>query len=132
MAYSGSTATTTAANPPRLVSMGALYGPAGSPTTGASNGTTGLSTAPAEPNAQGGALWTYVSTNKTTDMNIAGNSFFSDGDELGMRPGDVVCAVQFSSAGSSMVLSFHAVATVSTDGAGLSTGAIFTSTFRNS
>lgn len=124
MAYSGSTAATTLANPPRMISAGALYG-----RSGGVNGTTSLTSAPAEPNAQGGGLWAYVSTNKTTDMNAAGNAFFGDGDDLGMKPGDVVMAVQFTSAASSAILSFHVVTQVSTSGAGLSTGGIISSTY---
>ena len=121
MAYSGSTASSSLANPPRFVSSGALYGVSGV--------TTGLSTAPNSPSNQGGGLWTYTSTNLTTDMNIAGNTFFTDGQNLGMRPGDAVIAVQFSSAGSSMILSIHAVSGVSTSGASLSTGAVISSTY---
>lgn len=121
MAYSGSTATTTAANPPRLASHGGFYGPSGA--------TTGLSTAPNSPSNQGGRIWTYVSTNKTTDLNATGNTFFTDGYNLGMRPGDVVMAVQFTSAGSSLILSLHAVSGVSTSGASLSTGAFISSTY---
>ena len=83
MAYSGSTASTTLANPARLITDGGLYG-----RSGGVNGTTSFTTAPAEPNAQGGRLWSYMSTNKTTDMNIAGNAFFGDGDDLGMAGGD--------------------------------------------
>ena len=121
MAYSGSTAASSAANPPRLSSHGGFYGPSGE--------TTGLSTAPNSPNNQGGQLWTYVSTNLTTDLNATGNTFFSDGDDLGMRPGDVVLAVQYTSAGSSLILSLHAVSGVSTSGASLSTGAFISSTY---
>lgn len=124
MAYSGATAGTTLANPPRLISAGALYG-----RSGGVNGTTSFTTAPSEPGAQGGALWAYVSTNKTTDMNAASNTFFADGDDLGMKPGDVVMTVQFTSASSSAVLSFHVVTQVSTAGAGLSTGAVISSTY---
>jgi hypothetical protein len=124
MAYSGSTAGTTSRNPARLISEGGMYG-----RSGGVNGTTSLTSAPAEPNAQGGRLWAYVSTNKTTDMNAASNTFFADGDDLGMAPGDVVMAVQFTSAASSAILSFHVVTQVSTGGAGLSTGGIISSTY---
>lgn len=111
MAYSGSTATTTAANPPRLTSHGGLCGPSGGVTS------TGLSTAPNSPNLQGGRIWTYVSTNKTTDL--TNGTFFADGDDIGMRPGDLVFAVQFTSAGSSVIVSLHPVTGVSTSGAAL-------------
>lgn len=124
MAYSGSTASSSAANPPRLQASGGLYGH-----SGGVNQSTGLSTSPLSPNNQGGQLWTYVSTNKTTDLNATGNTFFSDGDDLGMRPGDVVIAIQYTSAGSSVILSLHAVSGVSTSGAALSTGAFISSTY---
>lgn len=118
MAYSGTTAGTTLANPPRLVI------PAGIAQTPQ---TTGLSTAPAAAGGQGGALWYYASTNLTTD--IVASNFFSDGYYLGMRPGDCVMGVQFSSAGSSVTTFFGAITGVSTSGASLSTGSLITSTF---
>lgn len=117
MAYSGSTAATTLANPPRKVVEG-VAGLAG---------TTGLTTAPGAPGAQGGALWVYSSTNATTDL-VASN-FFSDGRNLGMRPGDIVIGVQFTSAGSSVQTFIGAITGVSTSGASLSTGSLITSTF---
>lgn len=117
MAYSGSTAASSVANPPRriidpMVSMG---------------GTTGLSTVPNAPGGQGGGLWYYSSTNLSTDV-LAAN-FFTDGKALGMRPGDIVFDVQFSSAGSSVELLVGVVTGVTTNGATLSTGAAMTSTF---
>lgn len=118
MAYSGATAASSLANPPSLVS-GKLTGPVG---------TTGLTTAPESPGNQGGQLWTYCSTNLTTDIVAAG--FFSDAKALGMRPGDVVMAVQFSSAGSSAQLFIGGVVGITTAGAAnLSTGCMITSTF---
>lgn len=119
MSYSGTTASSTVANPPRCIVGGALYGVAGN--------TTGLSSAPESPNNQGGSLWFYASTNKTTD--ITASNFFADGDDLGMRPGDMVLNVQFTSAGSSVVVGFGAITGVSTSGASLSTGSLVTSTF---
>lgn len=119
MAYSGATAASSVANPPRCIAGGALYGVAGD--------TTGLSTSPDAPNNQGGSLWFYASTNLTTD--IVASNFFSDGYYLGMRPGDCVMGVQFSSAGSSVETFLGAITGVSTDGASLSTGSVITSTF---
>lgn len=122
MAYSGSTAATTLANPPRQVIMGLT-----SPPLGAS-GSSVLSTAPtANPSGQGGGLWYYASTNLTTDLTAS--NFFSDGYYLGMRPGDMVFGVQFSSAGSSVQTFQGAIVSVSTSGASLSTGSLITSTF---
>lgn len=118
MAYSGSTAASTLSNPPRLVIPGGL---AQTP------GTTGLSTAPSAPGGQGGALWYYSSTNLTTDLTAS--NFFSDGYYLGMRPGDAVMGVQFSSAGSTVTTFLGAITGVSTSGASLSTGSLMTSTF---
>ena len=117
MAYSGTTAASTLANPPRKVIDGLAQIP----------NTTGLSTAPSAPGGQGGALWYYASTNLTTDLTAS--NFFSDGWYLGMRPGDAVMGVQFSSAGSSVTTFFGAITGVSTSGASLSTGSLMTSTF---
>jgi len=112
MAYSGTTAASSLRNPPRLVSGGALYG---QPTS------TGLSTAPSSPNVQGGQIWYYCSTNKTTDLTATG--FFADGYNLGMRPGDLVIATQFTSAGSSVIMSIHPVTVVNTTSGAVSVSA---------
>lgn len=117
MAYSGSTAASSVANPPRCLVQG----------IGANHATTGLTTAPNAPGAQGGALWFYCSTNLTTDLKAA--NFFTDGYDLGMRPGDMVFGMQFSSAGSSIQTFMGAITGVSTSGASLSTGSLVTSTF---
>lgn len=120
MAYYGATAASSLANPPRCIAGGGLYGVAGD--------TTGLTTAPESPNNQGGSLWYYASTNLTTDVFATG--FFTDGKDLGMRPGDLVMGVQFSSAGSSVQTFFSAVTAISTAGAvSVSTGSQITSTF---
>ena len=119
MAYSGTTAGTTLRNPPRCIAGGGLYGRSGN--------STGLSTAPSEPNAQGGSLWVYSSTNTSTQLHTS--TFFTDGYYLGMRPGDFVIANSFSSAGSSVETSIGTIVTCSTDGCGLSTGSVITSSF---
>jgi len=120
MAYFGATEASSVANPPRLVAGGGLYGVCGA--------TTGLSTDPASPNNQGGSMWFYCSTNLSTDVFAA--DFFSDGEALGMRPGDLVNGVQFSSAGSSVQTFIGAVTAISTAGAAtLSTGSMITSTY---
>lgn len=117
MAYSGTTAATSVNNPPRKVTEGIA----------GNVGTTGLTTTPAAPGAQGGALWVYSSTNSTTDLTAS--NFFSDGKTLGMRPGDIVIGIQFTSAGSSVTSFIGAITGVSTSGASLSTGSLMTSTF---
>lgn len=120
MSYSGSTAGSTLANPPRKIVEGIAALP----------NSTGLTTAPAVPGGQGGALWVYNSTNKTTDLTEA--NFFSDGYYLGMRPGDIVMGCWFTSAGSSVVTYQGVITGVSTAGASLSTGALMTSTMATS
>lgn len=119
MAYSGATAASSLANPPRLVAGSAI---AGVPVT------TGLSTAPASAGNQGGQLWYYASTNLTTDL-VPATTFFSDGWSLGMRPGDIVFGAQFTSIGSSITTFTGAIVTASTAGCGMSTGSLITSTF---
>lgn len=117
MAYSGSTAASSLANPPRQLIAGMANTPA----------TTGLTTAPTAANGQGGGLWYYASTNATTDLTAS--NFFSDGWYLGMRPGDLVIGVQFTSAGSSVINFMGTITGVSTSGASFSTGSLMTSTF---
>jgi hypothetical protein len=117
MSYSGTTALSTVSNPPRLV-VGRL---AGIP------GTTALSTTDIKQASQGGNLWFYSSTNLTTD--ITASNFFSDGWYIGMRAGDCVYGVQFSSAASTVTTFVGAVVSASTAGVSLSTGSLITSTF---
>lgn len=117
MAYSGTTAATSLANPPRQMLVASM----------SMTATTGLSTTPSAPNGQGGAMWYYSSTNLTTDLTAT--NFFSDGKTLGMHPGDMVMGVQFSSAGSTVTSFMGAIVGVSTSGASLSTGSLMTSTF---
>ena len=41
---------------------------------------------------EGGGLWTYNSTNLTTDLTASAGGFFTDGGRLGMRNGDILIA----------------------------------------
>lgn len=80
---------------------------------------------------EGGSLWTYNSTNLTTDT--ASSSFFSDAADLGMRNGDVMISASWSTEGStSHVLVIGMITFDSTSAAHLSTNATITSTFRSS
>jgi hypothetical protein len=108
MAYFGTTAASSVANPPESIAL---------PLT---RGTSALT-------ANKPQLWVYSSTNLTTDVNAA--NFFSDGWYLGMRPGDIVIGSQYTSAGSSVVGFVGVVASVTTAGVSLSTGGTMTSTF---
>jgi len=117
MSYSGSTAASTVANPVKQIFGQITSVPE----------TTGLSTNAQQQHQQGGNLWYYSSTNKTTD--ITASNFFSDGKNLGMRPGDGIFGNWFTSAGSSVVTFQGTVVSVNTSGASLSTGSLITSTF---
>ncbi len=116
MAYSGTTAATSVSNPPVLLARG----------LGTAPYSTALSTA-IPGGKQGAGLWFYSSTNDSTSTMAAG--FFSDAKELGMRPGDVVMGVYYSSAASSGVTYMGVITGVSTAGCALSTGGTMTSTF---
>lgn len=113
MAYSGTTAASSVANPPNQIAR--VVGGRLSASSSASAG-------------GGGGLWLYNSTNLTTDMTAA--SFFSEAYYMGMKQGDLVMGVQASSAGSTTQIAYMGVlGDVTTAGAALSTGGTMTSTF---
>lgn len=117
MAYNGSTAATSIANPPRKLVQGI-----------ASNiGTTALTgtgTAAAH-SAQGGAVWAYVSTDAVNT--VTGADYFSDGKDLGMHPGDFVLGGYHSTAGSSVEVYLGIVTIVSSTGATIRAGTLASS-----
>lgn len=125
MAYLGSTQATSLANPPRLL--------VGSGVFSGNFGSTVLSTAvPSDGsrsayNIQGGNVWLYISSHGSTE--VMASNFFTDAKQLGMRPGDIMLGMQWTTAGSSIVMYLGGIATVSTAGAALSTGGTMTSTF---
>lgn len=130
MSYFGSTQSSSLANPPRLVIGPMATNPAqvGSTMFLSTQGSTAANNANTPGGGGvGGQLWYYASTNLTTDL-VAAN-FFTDAFYLGMRPGDMVMGVQFTSAGSSVVTFQGALGSVSTAGANVSTGSLITSTF---
>lgn len=105
--YNGSTASSTAANPP-LVLVGSLANVTNSP---------GLT---------GGKFWFYTSTNVAVDMTAP--AAFIDGAALGMKVGDVVCGVTAAAGSSSPILYFGCVGLVTaSSGASLSSN-VLTST----
>lgn len=108
MAYSGSTAASSVANPP--LRIGGSLG-------GSLNHTSTLGT--------GGSLWLYASTNSSTQL--TDTNFFTDAYYLGMKQGDLV---MFSgSTGSSAFVGLGILGAVTTSGAALaSTGGIVSST----
>lgn len=96
MAYSGTTAATTVANPPIQLTKG-LGG-------GVQSGSTG---------GTGTGLWFYSSTNGTTEVHAS--NFFTDAYYLGMKAGDVVIGV--SNTGSSAHVWVGVLGAVTTSGA---------------
>ena len=128
MAYFGTTQLSSVSNPPRQLVMAFASVPAGG--VGSSVLTTqGSTVAGATPSGsvQGSGVWSYCSTNLTTDLTVA--NFFSDAYYIGMRAGDIVIGTQFTSAGSSVITFQGAITSVSTAGAALSSGSVMTSTF---
>lgn len=113
MAYIGSTAASSIANPPGLISR--PLGP------GARVASTGC------PIRLG--LWVFGSTDTTSSPFTSG--YFSDGYEIGMRQGDIVmCVGMTSTVSSSQVLMIGVVSSVSSTGGGtqLSTFSFISST----
>lgn len=66
----------------------------------------------------GSAMWYYNSTNTSTEVTTA--NFFTDGQALGMKVGDIVQVVYTTSVGSSSVIPYQGcIGAVSTNGATL-------------
>ena len=115
MAYNGTTAGATAANPPLLLA-GAIGGKV------LNNGSTLGGTAA----GMGANFWMYTSTDSSTAPFTA--NYFTDALPLGMRAGDVV--MQVGATGSTLGISFAVIGAVSTAGAAYaSSGAQISSTF---
>lgn len=83
--YVGSTAVSTAANPPVVIAA-TIGGRIQWASTGSAS-----PPAPLPTGAAGGKLWFYSSTNAADDVAAAG--FFNDGVALGMANGDVLLGV---------------------------------------
>jgi lipid-binding SYLF domain-containing protein len=60
----------------------------------------------------GGAIWTYLSTDVSTDVDAAG--YFTNGDALGMKVGDVVLVIETDN---SYLQTTHSVTAVTAGGA---------------
>jgi len=108
MAYSGSTAASSLANPPVRIG-GAMTNACNTLSTGGS----------------GAQLWLYNSSHSSTQLTDA--NFFTDAYYLGMKKGDVLMFC--GSTGSSAAVGMGILGAVTTDGAALSsTGGIVSST----
>lgn len=112
MAYSGTTAASSVANPPaKIASM--MGGGVNSTAFGVAAG------------AGAKSIWLYNSSHSTTEMLASG--FFSDGYYLGMKQGDIV--IGGSCTGSSVGVFMASVGAVTTAGCALaSSGGILSST----
>src|SRR5687767_12024551 len=110
MAYQGSTASSSVANPPRCIVPRFSGAPA----------STQLSTGvPSDGgrspyNTQGGAVWLYASSHGSTE--VQDSSFFTDAWYIGIRPGDILLGYQWTTLGSSMVMYMGVFRSVSTAG----------------
>jgi len=108
MAYYGSTAASSIANPPVP-----LFGPLTKSPSSLGNTSRGLT------------LWAYKSSNTAAQASAA--NFMSDAYYLGMRPGDIVFGSYFSSAGSTTGFTYRLTCTnVTTSGATFSTAHLST------
>lgn len=115
MAYSGSTAASSVANPPLLLvrGVGQINNAAGNVLGSSLQTTTAF--------AGGSGLWYYASSDGSTLLQAAG--YFTDGLALGMRIGDVLMAVAQSSLGTSPTMSMGVLVTTnSTNGFNVNTG----------
>ena len=78
--------------------------------------------------AEGGGLWNYNSSHKTTDL--VSSSFFSNAGDLGMRNGDIMlCSWYTTEASTGHGITIGVVRFTSTSAAALSTAGMITSTF---
>jgi len=122
MAYNGSTAASSIANPPVL-----MFGTnasvdqriPGSGTTGSTiymnNAYKASTSVYSEGRAFGGQLWGYWSTDNTTA--IASSGYFTDAGPLGMRPGDMILAVGSTGGAGTVVTRLLTISNISTSGA---------------
>jgi len=113
MAYVGSTAASSVANPPNRIDNSLLSQRNFKDSTSV---------------AEGGSLWTYTSSNLSTDLSAS--NFFTDAARLGMRNGDILISATYSTQSSTgHILAIGMITGVSTSGANVSTGGTITSTF---
>lgn len=99
--YVGSTAASTASNPP-VVLKSVIGGVLSNCNTGSTTPVSNLAVG-----SMGGKLWMYSSTNNTTDVaGVAG--FFNDGPQLGMKLGDVLIGI-YSTANSTTPIAYMGV-----------------------
>jgi hypothetical protein len=113
MAYAGSTAASSVANPPWRVDGGFLSGRSVNESTAAANG---------------GGVWVYNSTETLAAVAVA--NYFTDAQRLGMRSGDIIlCSLRTGEASSDQLFEIGVICEVSTSGAQLSSVGNVTSNY---
>ena len=114
MAYSGSTAASSLANPPSVVVTGHIGGRFAANSTAV---------------ASGRRIWLYNSSDATSLWSTPG--YFTDGKTLGMNPGDLLLGVSWTTQGTTGYISVFGVlgSTNSSAGFNVSTDGTVTSTF---
>lgn len=125
MAYVGSTALSSVANPPILLARGM-----GTLTNASGNLLYSTASTSYDKVAGGTGLWIYQSTDPTTTI-VGTLTYFTDGLQLGMRNGDVIICQSVTSAGSTSSLLMGMatlVTTNSTNGFSVATGSLMLST----
>jgi len=116
MTYVGTTAASSVRNPPVRIDSGRL---------------SQRNRAESTSWSEGGALWTYSSSNKTTTLTAAAGGFFTDGALLGMRNGDIIIAGAHStvtSTGDVILIGLITGVSSTADSASISTEGFLTST----
>lgn len=121
MAYSGSTAASSVANPPiALIAAGIT------PYNNASANVLGSSLQTTQPFNGGNQVWRYTSSDASTLAQAAG--YFTDGLQLGMRIGDIIFIVAQTSLGTSPTMNVGVLVTTnSTAGFNVAIGAAIAS-----
>ncbi len=104
MAYSGSTALSSVANPPV-----ACLGPSPQPTFNAAGNVVGSSLQTTTQLVGGNQIWKYMSSDPSTAAQAPG--YFTDGLQLGMRIGDIIFVVAQTSLGTSPTMNVGVIVT---------------------
>ena len=116
MAYSGSTAASSVANPPICLTAAGI-----TPYYNAAANVLGSSLQTTQPFNGGVNIWRYTSSDASTLLQGAG--YFTDGLALGMRIGDVMINVAQTSLGTSPTMNIGVLVTTnSTAGFNINTG----------
>ena len=111
MAYSGSTALSSAQNPPRNISAANIWGQRSTSVISSSK-------------VRGQGLWMYATTDGSTEL--VATTYFTDAYYIGMKEGDVVIATICT--GTSSYVAMGIIGPVTTAGAGIPSTNMLSST----